>query len=105
MRAGGRAEGDAQVSVALQIGRKSVGAADYENSAGASLVAPAAEMAGKRGAIDVLAALVERHQYVFLRYQRRDRGGLFSDAAGRITRPAFRNFMNLESAKAKLAPA
>src|SRR6266404_9137822 len=57
MRPGRRAERDAQFSLALQIGRKSVGAADYEDSVGASLVAPAAEMAGKRGAIDVLAAL------------------------------------------------
>jgi hypothetical protein len=59
MRPGRRAERNAQFSLALQIGRKSVRAADCENSVGASLVAPAAEMAGKCGAVDVLAALVE----------------------------------------------
>src|SRR5260370_10359358 len=103
MRPGRRAERNAQFSLALQIGRKSVRAADCENSICASLIAPATEMAVKRGAIDVLAALVERHKYVFFRYQCRDRGGLFGNAAGRITPPALRNFMNLKAAKAKLA--
>src|SRR5258705_4994164 len=103
MRPGRRAERDAQFGFALQIGRKSVRAADCENCVGRALVPPTAELLGKGRAVDALAAFVERHQYVFLRYQRRNRRGLLRDPGRSVARAAFRNFMNLNAAKAELA--
>src|SRR3954447_18135201 len=62
VRPGGGAERNSQLSPAPQIGRKSVRAADHENSIGDRIVPPAAKMSGKSAAVDVVAALIQRHQ-------------------------------------------
>src|SRR6185312_4351462 len=66
MRPGRRAERNAELSLAPQIGRKSVRAADRKNSIGDLVIPPAAKMPGKRRAVEVVAALVERHQDGFI---------------------------------------
>ena len=63
MRPGRRAERNAQFSLALQFGRKSVRAADCENGGGDSFVPPAAKMLREACAIDALAALIQRYQH------------------------------------------
>src|SRR5882757_8053237 len=103
MRPGRRAERNAQFSLALQIGRKSVRAADRENCIGDSLIPPIAEMPGETRAIDALAMLVQRHQYGFLRYCRRNRRGFLRYPGRGVARAAFGNFMDREAAKAELA--
>ena len=60
-------------------------------------------MPGKGCAVDALAVLVECHQQVLFRKQRRDRGGLFGDPCRGIAGAAFGNFMNFEAAKTELA--
>ncbi len=60
-------------------------------------------MPRKGGAVDGFAALVEGNDGRFVRNQRRDRGGFIRHAPGGVTRPAFRNFMNLKAAKTELA--
>ncbi len=52
------AERELELCHAPQFGRKSVRAADRENSVGDRLIAPAAKMPGKSGAVDAVAALV-----------------------------------------------
>src|SRR6266700_2755141 len=69
VRPGRGAEGDAELGLTPQFRRKSVRAADHENSAAGALIAPTPEVPGKYGAVDVLAALVERHQHGFLCYR------------------------------------
>src|SRR4051795_10098268 len=103
MRPGRRAERNAQSSLALQIGRKSVRAADRENCVGNPLIPPIAELPGEARAIDALAMLVQRHQHGFLRYCRRDRRGFLRYPGRGVTRAAFGNFMDREAAKAELA--
>ena len=66
-------------------------------------VPPAAEMPGKSGAVDVVAALVERHQHGFLGNRGRNRRGFLGDPGRGVAGAAFGNFMNLEAAKAELA--
>ena len=60
-------------------------------------------MAGKRGAVDAGAALVERHQHGFVGDQGSNRTGFVVDPRRRVARPAFRNFQNIEAAKTELA--
>src|SRR6516164_4500973 len=62
VRPGRGTERHPQFSLAPQFGRKSVRAADYENSAGDLIIAPAGEMSGKTMAIDAVATLVERDE-------------------------------------------
>ena len=92
-----------KLCLAPQIGRKSVRAADHENSVGDLLVPPAAEMPGKSRAVDIVAALVERHQDGFLGDRGRNRRGLLGHPGRGVAGAAFGNFMNLEAAKAELA--
>ena len=66
MRPGRRAERNAKLCFAPQIGRKSVRAANCKNSVGDLIVPPAAKMPGKCGAVEIVAALVERHQGGFI---------------------------------------
>src|SRR6185437_8174097 len=103
MRPGRGPEGDRDLCLAAQIRRKSVRDADNENSVGDALVPPLAEPAGKRGAVDVLAALVETHKHGVFRDCGRYRGTFFGDSRGRVARAAFGNLMNVEAAKAELA--
>src|SRR5689334_22815959 len=65
MRPGCSPKSNSELRLALQFGRKSVRTADYENGICHGFVAPAAEMSGKSGAVDVLAAFVERDQHGF----------------------------------------
>ena len=55
------------------------------------------------GAVDIVAALVERHQDRFLRDRRRNRRGFLGHPGGGVAGAAFGNFMNFEAAKAELA--
>src|SRR5882757_7680463 len=103
MRPGRRAERDRERSLAPQIGRKSVRAANCENCVGDRLIAKAAQMLGKSRAVDALAALVERHQHGFFRDLRRNRAGFLRHPGYCVACTAFRNFTNLEAAKAELA--
>ena len=103
MRPGRRAERNAQPSLALQIGRKSVRTPDCENSVGDPFIAPAAELLGEGCAIDALAALVERHQDGLFGDRGRDRRRFFGYSGRSIACAAFRDLMNLEAAKAELA--
>ncbi len=73
VRPGRGAERHPQLCHAPQIGRKSVRAADYENSIGDLIIPPAAQMPGKSAAVDIFAALVERDQ--------RDFAGIAADIA------------------------
>ena len=60
-------------------------------------------MPGKGCAVDILAALVERHQHGFLRYHRCDSSSFLCYPGGGVARAAFRNFMNLKAAEAEFA--
>src|SRR4051812_48839831 len=60
-------------------------------------------MTGKSGAADTLAVLVQRHQQRFFRNRGGNRRCLFRDPGRGVAGAAFRNFMNLEAAKAELA--
>src|ERR1700735_4915223 len=60
-------------------------------------------MAGKSRAVDIVAALVERHQGGFFRHGRRDRRGFLSYSGDSVPGAAFGDFMHLEAAKAELA--
>src|SRR5262245_22902923 len=60
-------------------------------------------MPGKGGAVDALAALVQRHEPVFFREEACDGGCLLRHPGGGIAGAAFRNFMNLKAAEAELA--
>src|ERR1700710_1695245 len=103
MRPGRGAERDTELCLAPQIGRKSVRAADHENSVRDRLIPPAPKMPGKRRAVDAFSAFIERHQDRFFRDLRRNRRGFLVYAGRCVPRAAFRNFMNLEAAKAELA--
>src|ERR1700704_4047197 len=63
----------------------------------------APQMPGEGCAIDILAALVERYQHGFVGNRSRNRGGFLGHPGRGVARAAFRNFMNLEAAKAELA--
>src|ERR1700719_2314033 len=60
-------------------------------------------MPGKGAAVEIVAALVERHQYGFCGDCRRNRRGLVGDPGSGVTRAAFRNFMNFKAAKSEFA--
>src|SRR5882724_12758427 len=62
MRPGRGSERKRELCLALQIRRKSVRAADCENSVCNRLIPPTAKPVRKSGAVDVVAALIERHQ-------------------------------------------
>src|SRR5690242_618097 len=102
VRPGRGPERDHELSFAPQFGRKSVRPANDENYI-RRLVAEAAQMLGKGAAVDALAALVQGDEPVFLREVGRDRSRLLGDSRGGIAGAAFRNFMNLDAAKAELA--
>src|SRR5438309_264164 len=72
VRPGRGAECNAEFRLTPQFGRKSVGAADHENSVACPLIPPAGQIPGKYGAVDVLAMLVERHQHGFFGDRGRD---------------------------------
>src|SRR5437016_7443142 len=103
VRPGRGAECDAQFRLTPQFRRKSVRAADHENSAADALIPPAPEIPGKYGAIDVLAVLVERHQQRFFRYGGGDRASFLGHSTCRVARAAFGNFVDLKAAEAELA--
>src|SRR5712671_571871 len=103
VRPGSGAECDAQFCLAPQIRRKSVRAADHENSVGDRLIPPAGKMPGKNCAVDIVAALIQRHQHRFCRDCARNRRSFLRDPGGGVARPAFRNFMDLEAAKTGFA--
>src|SRR5664279_5647532 len=96
-------ERDRELLFAPQIGRKSVSAANDKHGIGNRLVAPLAEMTGKRRAVNVAAALVHRHQYRFVGDDRKDFRGFLGHPGWRLTRTALRKLMNLEAAKTKFA--
>src|SRR5579871_5799013 len=72
MRPGRRPEGDPDLCLASQFGRKSVRAANDENSVGDGLVSPLAQLAGKRGTVDIVAPLVEGDKHGVFRDCGRD---------------------------------
>ena len=84
VRPSGGTERNSQSSPAPQIGRKSVRAADHENSIGDRIVPPAAKMAGKSAAVDVVAALIQRHQHGFFGNRGRNRGGFLRYPGGGV---------------------
>src|ERR1700726_165075 len=94
---------EGELPIAPQIGRKSVRAADDENSAGDRPVPPAFEVAGKSSTVDILAVFVERDKHGFFRGCRRNRRGFLGDARGGVACPAFGNFDDLDAAEAELA--
>src|SRR5437764_2113035 len=103
VRPGRGAERYAELSLAPQIGRKSVRSADHENSVGDRRIPPAAKMAGKGGAVDTVAALIERHQHRFFRDRGRNRRRFLGNPRCGVARTAFRNFMNLKAAETEFA--
>src|SRR5258708_16049628 len=96
-------ERNAELCLAPQIGRKSVRAADHENSVGDRLIPPGAKMPGKSDAVDILAALVERHESGFRRDCGRNHARFLGNPGCGIAGAAFGNFMNLEAAKPEFA--
>src|SRR5207302_1970209 len=74
-------------------------AADHENSVGDRLIPPGAKMPGKSGAVDILAAFVERHEGGFRRDCGRNHARFLGNPSCGVTGAAFRNFLNLEAAK------
>src|ERR1700755_3380474 len=102
---GRRPEGDPQLCLAPQFWRKSVRAADDQNSIGDGLVPPLAEMAGKRGTVDIVAALVERDKHGVFRDCGRDRRRLFGDSRRRLACRALGELADVERAEAELAAA
>jgi hypothetical protein len=98
-----RAECDRQLGVISQFGRKSVRAADDENSIHNRLVAPAPEMAGKYNAVDILATLVEQDHEGSWGNCRGDSRRFLGAARRSISRAAFGYFMDLKWPKAELA--
>src|SRR6478609_335034 len=103
MRPGRGAERETELCVMPQIGRKSVRAADKESRAGNLLVPKTAEMPGKGGAVDLVAALIERHHRGSLGDRRQDCGGFGGHAGCGVARTALGNFMNFKAAEAELA--
>src|SRR5215470_11986210 len=103
MRPGRSPEGDPDLCLAPQFGRKSVRAANDENSVGDGLVPPLAELAGKRLTVDIVAALIERDKHGVFRDCGRDRCGLFGDSRWRLTCAALGEFADVERAEAELA--
>src|ERR1700681_3881979 len=103
MRPGRGAERHPELCLPPQIGRKSVRAADHENSVGHLFVPPAAKMAGKSGTVEIVAAFVERHHDGFRWNYGRNRGGFLGHPGCGVARAAFANFMNFEAAKAEFA--
>ena len=103
MRPGRGAECNPDLCLAPQIGRKSVRAADQENCVGNRFVPPAAKMTGESRAVEVVAALIQRHQHGFFGDRSRYRRGFLSDAGGGIAGAALGNFMDLQAAKTELA--
>src|SRR3954452_3994364 len=103
MRPGRRAERDRELGLTAQFGRKSVRPSDHENSMTGTLVAPAPEMPCEYGRIQILAALVQRHQDRFFGNMRGDRRGLFGHPRCRIARAAFGQFVDGELAESELA--
>src|SRR5205085_6216770 len=99
MRPGGGAERKLECSLTPQFGRKSVRAADCENSVLNSLVAPPRQKTGERGAVQAVAALVQCNQRGFLGNLRGNGGVFLRDPGWGIPRAAFRNFMNGEATK------
>jgi len=67
------------------------------------LIPPAAKMSRKTGAVDVFAALVERHQNRLVRNRGQDRRGFLGHPGGRVAGAAFGNFMDVEATKTELA--
>src|SRR5215475_9618567 len=95
-------EGDRELRLAPQIGRKSVRAADDKNSIGEALVPPLAEPAGECGTVDIVAALVEGDKHGVFRDCGRNRGGFLGDSRRRVTGAALGDLMNVEAAEAEL---
>src|SRR5579883_1849968 len=103
MRPGRSPKSDPGLFLAAQFGRKSVRAADHEYSIWNRLIPQAAEALGQRLTADIFAAFVERDKHGVFRDCGRDRRGLLRDARSCVAGAAFRNFVNLEAAKAELA--
>src|SRR3954471_4134787 len=103
VRPGRRAECNRELGLTAQFGRKSVRPSDYENSMTRALVAPAPEMPGEYGGIEILPTFVERHQYRFFGNMRADRHGLFGHPRGGVACAAFGNFVDGKFAKSELA--
>src|SRR5262249_56363674 len=93
---GGGPEGDREFSFAPKFGRKSVSPANDENYI-RRLVAEAAQMLGKGGAVDTLAAFVQRDEPVFLREERGYGGGFLGDSRSRVAGAALRDFVNFRA--------
>src|SRR5262245_31945094 len=102
MRPGRGPKGDPEPGFALQFGRKSVRAADCENSMGRGLVAPLAELLGECGTVDIVAALVEGDKHGVFRDCGGDRRGLLGDSGRRVARAAFADLADGEAAEAEL---
>src|SRR6266478_2332290 len=103
VRPGRGAERHPRLCHAPQIGRKSVRAADYENSIGDLIIPPTAEIPGKSAAVEIIAVLVERDQQGFCRDRGQNRCGLLRNPGSCVARPAFRYFDNFEAAKSEFA--
>src|SRR5579872_7626009 len=103
VRPGRRAECHPHMGHAPQFRRKSVGAADQENSLGGLVVPPAPQKSRKSVAVEIVATLVERDSYGFGRDRRRNRRGFFRHARGGIAGAAFGNLLNLKAAESELA--
>src|SRR4051794_15996182 len=102
MRPGRRAERDRELGLTAQFGRKSVRPSDHEDSMTGALVAPAPEMPCEYGGIEILAALVQRHQDRFVRNMRGDRRGLFGHPCRSVAGAALGDFVNAELAESEL---
>src|SRR6185437_2814627 len=103
MRPGRSPKSDPELRLALQIGRKSVGATDCEYSIGHGLVPPPAEQAGQGGAVDIVAVLIERDKHGVFRDCGRYCGRLFGDTSFRLARAALSDLADIRPAEAELA--
>ena len=102
MRPGGLAKRNPDFGFAPQFGRKSVSAANKKYRRH-RLVTPSSKMTRECGAVDGIAALIKRNDGRFVRNQSGDRGSFFGNSRRGIACAAFRNFMNLDAAKAGFA--
>src|ERR1700687_2779226 len=97
------AERNVQFCLAPQIGRKSVRAANHENSIGTLCTRQTAKMPGKSCAVDAVAALVERYQHRFSGNCRRYSGGFVGHPGCGVAGATFGNFLDLKAAKTEFA--
>lgn len=95
------AEGEPHFGASAETGGQSVGTADDKTDGGTILTAPLAQRAGKCGAVEAFATLVEQHDHRPIRDDVGEGDRFLDTAALGVLRPAFANFDDLKVAQPK----